>query len=581
VLSQPPLVDAIRARILEPLDALAFSIAVAPRENFALDFTRASPLTDVGATHLAEALADCGRVVGLNLAFSCALTFCGVGHVGRMRSLRALDLAGSIHLDDGGARILRRLTALTALGLANTAVGDSGLECICAHLRALRSLDLVGCMRITAAGVPLLSSLVRLTSLCSPRSRLLDDFFGDTGSPAPREEARALAAVLPSLPALERLAMPSSGGALVHAGCATRDLKLSGCSAADWCALPAVAPAVTSLCMNFDGDSGTLSFDDVERVARGLPSLARLELGGAGFSRCVQGAWRGLAAASGLQDLACCFGAFGAQNRDADGEGGLIEALAPALTRLTALDVPLGAGDLAAIGRHLSHCRSIVCDVQECGVDIAELAACSALSRLNFSGGGFPSSGSLAAALAAIAAAAPLQSLSILDLDWAVDFCAFSHLTALDLTFPSCTALQALPALRGSPLVRLDLHHVVVRDVELIIAAKLAQLTSLRVVADRPDGARGAVCDAGLRALASGVTGLRRLVLDLREANTAITDAGLAALCALPRLRRLALRLRSAPAITAAGVASMELLPALLRFQLGAHDTKRVDFGET
>jgi hypothetical protein len=69
VLSQPPLADAIRARIVDRLDALAFAAALAPREAFALDFTRASPLTDAGATHLAEALADCGQAVGLNLAY--------------------------------------------------------------------------------------------------------------------------------------------------------------------------------------------------------------------------------------------------------------------------------------------------------------------------------------------------------------------------------------------------------------------------------------------------------------------------------------------------------------------------------
>ena len=57
------------------------------------------------------------------------------------------------------------------------------------------------------------------------------------------------------------------------------------------------------------------------------------------------------------------------------------------------------------------------------------------------------------------------------------------------------------------------------------------------------------------------------------------TDAGLEALCALPRLRRLELCFDAAPA-TAAGVARMEQLPALLSFFLdGAYVIKRVKLG--
>jgi len=59
------------------------------------------------------------------------------------------------------------------------------------------------------------------------------------------------------------------------------------------------------------------------------------------------------------------------------------------------------------------------------------------------------------------------------------------------------------------------------------------------------------------------------------------TDAGLEALCALPRLRRLELCIDAAPAITAAGVARMEQLPALLSFSMNGVDiSKRVEFGD-
>jgi hypothetical protein len=153
--------------------------------------------------------------------------------------------------------------------------------------------------------------------------------------------------------------------------------------------------------------------------------------------------------------------------------------------------------------------------------------------------------------------------------------------------------LAALPALRGSPLVHLSLSAFELTDVELTHVAALSQLTALEFQSswepsrasssasddDDWDDTMTPISDAGLRALASGLVGLRALKLDLRVAD--VTDAGLEALCALPRLRRLRLRLGAAPAVTPAGVARVEELPALLRFELGGRIVKEriVDIG--
>jgi hypothetical protein len=559
VLAQPPLVDAIRARIGDGLDALSFAAALAPREDFELDYTRALPLTDDGAARLADAMADCGQVVSLWLEFSSVLTAIGVGHVARLRSLRSLDLDGTAKFDDDCARILsERLTALTALGLAGTGVSDAGVACICDHLRALRCLDFQGCARVTAAGVSHLSSLVLLTSLRSPLSLLH---------------------VLPSL--------ALAGGSL-------RSLFVARCTAADWRSLPAVAPALTSLSIDFDFSNPTdpLSRDDVARLASGLPSLASLWLCRARFEGGAHGAWLGLSAATRLTELdirICCFG----DDDRGDGGAGLLEALLPALPRIRCLTVmcsPFGDGDLAAIGRHLPHCiesldfRYFLDHTVTCA-GLADLAACTALTRLDFTDVVVSSDAAAAgAALAAIAAAAPLQELG--GLAGGVELAAFRRLTTLSLGSPSRAALAALPAPRGSPLVHLSLSAVALTDGELTHVAALSQLTALEIVGrswapsssddDDPDDTMTPISDAGLRALASGLVGLRELKLDLREVSVAITDAGLEALCALPRLRRLRLRLGAAPAVTPAGVARVKQLPALLRFQMGDHLDERV-----
>jgi len=601
VLAQPALVDAIRDRIADRLDALSFAAALAPREVFALDFTRASPLTDAGAARLAAALAAGGQVVGLNLAFSSALDISGIGHVARLLSLRSLDLAGTVNLDDEGAHILRPLTALTALCLAHSGCGDAGLASVCGHLRALKSLDLTGCKHVTAAGVSRLSSLALLTSLRSPRIRAVDEQYSSSRSPSLKKEALALSAVLRSLPALESLASPSHSPLGLYGNSAVRNLTLSCCTADDWREIVSAAPAVTFLELDMLGvvyKADCLSLKDMAQLASGLPSLAHLSLSHADFQGGAHGAWLGLASATGITELEICGCSFG---RDGDGDGdgdvGFVGALLPALpliAGLTVLGVPFVDGDLAAIGRHLPHrLRSLRFGsraAQQGAAKItfagfAELAACSALTKLHFYIDEIPSDAAAAgAALAAIAAAAPLRELGIAvsGLSGELDLAAFRQLTALELERPSRAVQAALPALRGSPLVRLSLKYVELTDTDLSLLEALSQLTALEVGVLPPSwllmpGVRTpGISDAGLRDLTVALTGLRELGLYLPDVG--ITDAGLEALCALPRLRRLQLRLG---AITAAGVARVEQqLPSLLRVCAGAYMNKRVEFGD-
>jgi hypothetical protein len=171
VLAQPTLVDAIRARIAGRLDALAFASVFAPRDTFALDFTRASPLTDEGAAELAEALADGGQVTGLDLACPSELGTSGIARIARLRSLRSLDLTGTINLASDGVCFMRHLTLLTSLGLAHSyGICDSSLKVLAASLTGLRRLDILGCEAVTAEGIVHLSSFVLLTSLRTPHA---------------------------------------------------------------------------------------------------------------------------------------------------------------------------------------------------------------------------------------------------------------------------------------------------------------------------------------------------------------------------------------------------------------------------
>jgi len=168
VLAQPSLVDAIRARIASPLDALAFAIAVAPCKDFALDMSEICPLTDVRAAELADVLAASGQVTGLDLAFSSVLTDGGVAHIARLRSLRSLELAGSLSLTDAAFPFLRRLTSLTSLGLAFTPISDAGLRALASGLVGLRELKLdlrEVSVAITDAGLEALCALPRLRRL--------------------------------------------------------------------------------------------------------------------------------------------------------------------------------------------------------------------------------------------------------------------------------------------------------------------------------------------------------------------------------------------------------------------------------
>jgi hypothetical protein len=596
VLAQPTLVDAIRARIAGRLDALAFAIAVAPRDNFALDMADISPLTDVRAAELADVLAGCGQVTHLGLAFASALTDGGVAHLARLRSLRSLELAGSTSLTDDCVRFLWRLTALTSLGLANSPVTDAGLAAV-AQLTALRRLDILGCEAVTAAGIAHLSSLVGLTSLRTPRAF----FFWNIEEPevaAGCLEAHALAPVLRRLPALKDLAAPPGGQAsLALAGRlgALRYLDVGNCDISDWRLVASNLPGLTTLRFGFrfgGPETNPLAAPDVSHLCRGLTALRELTLRLVKFE---DGALDGLAAlGGGLRQLEFAGAAVKGGATGGEDPGGLrLGTLLPALTGLTSLyfcDVFLCDADVIAIARHLPNLTDLFlpCD----GITAAALAELSSLSALTtllmheedaeedgVSGDG---GAGLGAALAGIAAGAPLlRDLAIVRVEAGVDLCALRALSALsylDIAATTGHALATLPALRGGRLTSLHLDGPI-SDAGLSAVAALSQLLYLEIDASAcPGGVDDAIGDAGLAALRDGLPRLKKLKLRLQKQGdgTRVSDAGLAAICALPALRRLTLALGATPAVTAAGVERVQQLPALVRLKRGGLDHCRL-----
>jgi|APGre2960657404_1045060.scaffolds.fasta_scaffold08666_1 hypothetical protein len=386
VLAQPSLVDAIRARIASPLDALAFAIAVAPCKDFALDMSEICPLTDVRAAELADVLAASGQVTGLDLAFSSVLTDGGVAHIARLRSLRSLELAGSLSLTDAAFPFLRRLTSLTSLGLAFTPISDAGLAAVAA-LTTLQRLDLLGCDGVTASGIAHLSSLVGLTSLRTPRAYILWELEPAAVS-AGRRMAHAMSPVLRLLSlALADLAAPSGGQAsLVLAGRlgALQHLDLGNCDVADLRLLASTLPGLTTLVLNFrypDAKLEPLTAPDVEHLCRGLPSLRQLTLRLAEFADFD--ALRGLAALGGLKRPEL----VGAAAEEPLFLGSVLEeglrlgAIVPTLTGLTSIcmcNVTLCDADVFAIARHLPNLAKL--ELLCSGVTVTALAEVSRLS---------------------------------------------------------------------------------------------------------------------------------------------------------------------------------------------------------
>jgi len=599
VLAQPPLVDAIRARIAGRLDALAFEIALSPRQDFALDYSSARPLCDLGAAELAEALAGCGQVTGLGLPKAAALYESGIAHLARLRSLRSLDLAGCFGLTDAGIRFLWRLTALTSLGLANSPVTDAGLAAV-AQLTALRRLDILGCEAVTAAGIGRLSSLVRLTSL---RTTVVkeDDIEGDRCW----AEGRAVARLLPALPALARLAAPSGGRAcLAHAGrtSALRMLELHNCDVADLRLIPLVVPCLTQLHLVFAceaiigaGDTAQLVFrEDVALLCGGLTALADLTLLNAVFhtTRALEGLKAATARLEALSMKDCVF--LDDEAADGGGSGGgeglrlasILQAL-PGLFWIELIMLPLCDADLDALATYLA--PSLRClSIQASTVTVAglqHLSRLSALTDLRFwgeplEGDHEDSTPRMGTALACMAAAAlPLTRLSVsgggLDLSCLT---ALSALSYLDVSFAPAGVIATLTALAGGRIASLSLEVACINDASLSAVATLAQLTSLRVQASAPKSGDGAATDRGLVALRDGLRALISLELDLRPQGdaTEVSDAGLDALLGLPALRRLVLATGALPAVTADGAERVRASPALLSFRRGTEDHHEV-----
>jgi len=582
VLAQPPLVDAIRARIAGRLDALAFASVFAPRDTFALDFTRASPLTDEGAAELAAVLAAGGQVTGLNLASASVLSNVGVAHIARLRSLRSLDLANSQHVTDGGARRLRQLTALTRLGLAGcTGISDAGVAYI-SDLTGLRSLDLAGCARVTAAGIACLSHLALLTSLRAPCDLAIPPYAHSRDIQQHwRDESLALAPVLGALTALERLTArwgaPAALVRLPRTG-ALRELRLACCDMEDLRYVAGALPGLTSLELCLHGYP-RVTADDAAHLARGLPRLRRLALVNARFQGPTIAK---LGALTGLEALRLR-NSYGTAGDDATEERA--SDFLSRLRALTCLEIAgvsaseaLADAHLAAIACHAPLRRLALSDSPHfTAAGVAALTRLTALTALELHGiwkeydsdeeqengaaaamAGWPP----CAGLAALVAALPLRELLLEAPYWAdVSFLRqLTSVTKLELRGASASALAALPALSGS-LASLALINTFLLDFALPAAVPLTSLTHLAF--SQAGVAKGGVTDGQLAGL-RGLPRLRVLSIALVTEHHGLTDAGVDHLLALPRLRRLSFQLDELGAVTAACVARVKAHPATL-----------------
>jgi hypothetical protein len=471
VLAQPTLVDAIRARIAGRLDALAFTSVFAPRDTFAPDFTRASPLTDEGAAELAAVMAASGQVTGLYLSFASALGNAGVAHIARFCSLRSLDLTGTLNLNSDGASFLRHLSKLTSLGLAYTPIDDAGLAVVAASLTSLKRLDLLGCDGITAAGIGQLSLLIRLTSLRTPRAEETMAW-----RQAGMSEARALNPVLRSLPALERLAAASGEMAcLALAGRlpSLRRLELQKCDVADLRLLPFTMPGLTQLSLGFRKDT-YLTAADTSVLAHGLPALHSLSLGHVDTTTVKRSALAELGALSALRSLT--INITGGEEEE-EGASQLLEAALPRLSAFTHLSITGIAcdADLAAVCRHLAPSLASL-SLDSVGVSdqgATELSRLVGLTRLQFLVSRHPHDSEHAP----VPALPKLQWLSMMGACSDASFlAALTGLTYLDLLYPSPTILAELPALKNT-LLQLSLRRV--RGPTDACCAHIASLTRL------------------------------------------------------------------------------------------------------
>jgi hypothetical protein len=449
---------------------------------------------------------------------------------------------------DAGCRFLRRLTALTSLGLAHADLTGAGLPHIAA-LTGLRHLDLHRCAGI-AEGLERLSSLTALTSLRSPHG-------SGGGNEWIQEEGRALASVVCELPALERLALPSIGEAtLWQAGCLTalRALQIWGCDGADLRALAAALTALTELDLGLVYGA-PLGGPDAESLGR-MPSLQRLTLGDAAFESA--GAFFELRRLTTLVSLILkgCDGPSNVQ------QGSLqLGRVLLHLTRLTeaVFDYVYGLcdADLAALPTSL---RSLEFEGDKItAVGIASLSRLTALTALSQQRGGADTEHKIpgfgAALAGVVAGGAPLRELCITCAapDSLACLQGLSLLSSLTLRDFGPGALAQLSPLAGR-LECLTLQLVLLGDEGLAPIARLSRLTSL----DLRKLGLGQVTEAGLGALRA-LTALRVLQADLGG----VTDAGLDHVLACPSLRRLSLKLDFNHAVTPAGLARALAHPAL------------------
>lgn len=107
-----------------------------------------------------SSLADLGR---LDLSAS-SVTDATLARVGKLASLKFLDLSYVRTTTDAGLKHLAGLGHLEELNLSNTDVTDAGLE----HLRGLtnlRTLKLDGALQVSGAALKQLAGLQRLTTL--------------------------------------------------------------------------------------------------------------------------------------------------------------------------------------------------------------------------------------------------------------------------------------------------------------------------------------------------------------------------------------------------------------------------------
>lgn len=146
----------------------AVSRVVAP-ENLVFIDLRDSEVTESGAA----AMGRCTRLTQLGLE-RCRLPSSGLSFVREMRSLQALNAAGS-NLDDGDLHYLDGLKKLRNLQIDGTNVSDDGIERI-AGAPGLKQLSLRGC-RTTVRSLDRLRDRLDLTVLAEGTAAAPGEYF--------------------------------------------------------------------------------------------------------------------------------------------------------------------------------------------------------------------------------------------------------------------------------------------------------------------------------------------------------------------------------------------------------------------